>query len=426
MEDDINKAFDLNGDGTIGPRDGLKLVAPIASVDGDDQLTIELIAQGRATGYYGEARGVMEGGSGRYRIYKCAYVVKGGALNPADEKPSGSRGFVDISKGATDWAVGDPWEMPPGSESWGNDITVLSRRWLPTPGQDWDLEVGNEPCDVNADGLQDCMREYGGVRIHGRYSNGILLDGDFEQFGLRMRGDLGTGIWFDQDGPRGLSTQIRWRYEDGSGDRYFRQVVDRSTGTLQMGAAGPGGGDFSVNPNGTIAVRASGTGNTGLFINNDDFDRNQEPDGDGIVVSQPAGATGRHLAITEGGNVTRFQVTGPSSAAGGRVYLGAQMGLRFEGAAEDDNATDVGAEDPSAPRTITFPDASGKVVTAQGSESHGPAMWGVSTGQDRLFDTGDEVCGAAGLACAETFDLGSSGSMPCDAAHGSRFLAFCR
>lgn len=111
-----------------------------------------------------------------------------------------------------------------------------------------------------------------------------------------------------------------------------------------------------------------------------------------------------------------------------RLYLGsfrddetADRGqfIEWEGTRVDANTTRLRVSEPSAPRDLVLPDRSGTIVVASSASGLGLLMWG-SEGK-----SGTEVCGAAGLACERTRNLGESGSRPCSVSQDDDFAALC-
>jgi hypothetical protein len=96
----------------------------------------------------------------------------------------------------------------------------------------------------------------------------------------------------------------------------------------------------------------------------------------------------------------------------------------FEGATADAYETSLGVTDPTADRTITLPNASGKVVLASGAATHGVMLWGDASNS---FDTGTEVCAAAGLSCAFAYQVNGTPVTDCSTDVGSvtAFYALC-
>jgi hypothetical protein len=106
--------------------------------------------------------------------------------------------------------------------------------------------------------------------------------------------------------------------------------------------------------------------------------------------------------------------------------------IEWEGLAVDAAKTRLRVANPSGLREFTLPDApdaagaGGRVQVASGADTHGTVMWG--DGSD-AFDTGIEVCGAAGLDCVAVHRLTGGSASSCGADQGSagtRFLAFCK
>mgnify|MGYP001571278784 CR=1 FL=1 len=73
--------------------------------------------------------------------------------------------------------------------------------------------------------------------------------------------------------------------------------------------------------------------------------------------------------------------------------------MEYEGTA-DDYETTVAFVDPTADRTVTVANASGTVAMTSGANTSGTIHWGDGSAS---FDTGDEVCQAVGLTCADAF-----------------------
>lgn len=116
-------------------------------------------------------------------------------------------------------------------------------------------------------------------------------------------------------------------------------------------------------------------------------------------------------------------VTGGSCAAD----LDNSQLIEWEGLTADGSETRLTITEPTADRNVKLPDASGTVGIGSGGANNGSVYWGVKTATSASFDTGTEVCAAAGLACQTTADaLGTP--IACGTAHTviDQWLAFCK
>lgn len=105
--------------------------------------------------------------------------------------------------------------------------------------------------------------------------------------------------------------------------------------------------------------------------------------------------------------------------------------IEWEGLVLDGNKTRLRVAEPTGLREFTLPDApdavgtGGKIQIASGADTHGTVMWG--NGADE-FDTGDEVCAAAGLVCVhvKSFGGGDSDCLTDQGDPGAYFMALCK
>ncbi len=131
------------------------------------------------------------------------------------------------------------------------------------------------------------------------------------------------------------------------------------------------------------------------------------------------------VSVTYGTDIRDAMVfTGNVTLPSGTYINGAS--LIIEGSVNNDYETTVSFREPSADRTIEFPNASGMALISGNTSAYGFAMW--SAGGVPLYDTGNEVCALAGLACTSAYDVSTSMQplATCSTANANKaILAFC-
>ena len=145
---------------------------------------------------------------------------------------------------------------------------------------------------------------------------------------------------------------------DSGGSISFGDENLSTTGTLGSGAITSTGNISGVNITGTGSTHTLGTievsGNSIRSTDSTQIEVNDSlrvvgPLAAGVTTLNPAGSNNIESS-------TGFTVFGSS------IVLGQGKSLAFEGATANDFETDIQVSDPTADRTITFPDASGTVA----------------------------------------------------------------
>lgn len=99
--------------------------------------------------------------------------------------------------------------------------------------------------------------------------------------------------------------------------------------------------------------------------------------------------------------------------------------VTFEGATSDANETTISVTEPTADRTITVPNVSGRLPVANNLDTWGVTLWANS---DDTTDTGDEVCALSGLTCvdAKLVNGTDSACTTDNGVAGTYFYALCK
>ena len=176
-----------------------------------------------------------------------------------------------------------------------------------------------------------------------------------------------------------------------SGNLVLAGTYDASTNTVDSvtsegSAAGFTNGQAlpppsSTNQNYYVVVSASGTGSgaaPSVALAPPDMLLSTGAGSDFVLIDVSnaiAGQTASNISFTASGNISSTDVqaaiqeldsekiSSGSPTFSGTVLLGQNAVLAFEGATDDDYETTITVVDPTADRTITFPDVSGTVVT---------------------------------------------------------------
>ena len=145
---------------------------------------------------------------------------------------------------------------------------------------------------------------------------------------------------------------------DSSGAISFGNENISTTGTLGSGAITSSGNISGVNITGTGSTHTLGTIEVaGNVIRSTDSTQIEVNDSLKVVGPLAAGVTTLNPAGSNNiESTTGFTIFGSS------IVLGQGQSLAFEGATANDFETDIQVTDPTADRTITFPDSSGTVA----------------------------------------------------------------